>query len=193
MTRIAGVMVVVAIACAAGAGSAAAGPLDTPGAMKALNCAACHGQGGQSPGETMPILAGMWPEYFKKAIQDYAAGKRTSPEMEPYAKQVLQFGVDDYAAYFAAQKRQPTVIKPDPAAVQRGRAACHGPEGKGDRAKVVPDLSGQPAAYLRSQMLLFKRDQRSPGDPALKAVKELMKTVPDDVIADLAAYYSGVK
>jgi cytochrome c553 len=183
----------------AAAGVASAGAFDTPGAMKALNCSACHGPGGQSLGETMPILAGMWPEYFKKAIGDYAAGRRVSPEMEPYAKQVMQFGVDDYAAHFAGQKRQPTSARPDPAAVERGRAAaqqcvlCHGKDGKGDRAKLIPDLGGQPAGYLRNQILMFKRDQRSPGDPQLKAVKELMKALSDDQVNDLAAYYSGVK
>ena len=68
----------------------AAGPLDAPGATSALVCSACHGFAGQSQSNTMPILAGMAPWYFKKAIQDYAAGKRPSPEMEPYAKQVVQ-------------------------------------------------------------------------------------------------------
>src|SRR5439155_5640466 len=111
----------------------AAGPLDAPGATSALACSACHGLGGQSPSNTMPIIAGIAPAYFKKAIQDYAAGKRPSPEMEPYAKMVLQFGVDDVAAYFAAQARTPSPIKVDPAAAERGRAAavqctlCHGP------------------------------------------------------------------
>jgi len=61
------------------AGAAGAGPLDAPGATKALNCAACHGPSGQSPSDAMPILAGLWPEYFKKAIQDYAAGRRRNP------------------------------------------------------------------------------------------------------------------
>jgi cytochrome c553 len=181
------------------AGVAGAGALDTPGALKAMNCAACHGPAGQSPGETMPILAGMWPEYFKKAIQDYAAGRRLSPEMEPYAKQVLHFGVDDYAAYFGAQKRQPTAVRSDAAAVARGKAAaaqcavCHGADGKGDRAKLIPDLTGQPAGYLRNQLQLFKRDQRSPGDPQLKALKALLTTLSDEAIADLAAYFSSVK
>lgn len=183
----------------AATGPALAGPLDTPGAVKALNCAACHGPGGQSPSETMPILAGIWPEYFKKAVEDYAAGRRSSPEMEPYAKQVVQFGVDDYAAYFGAQKREPARSKVDPAAAQRGQSAsqqcvgCHGPAGRGDRAKLIPDITGQPVGYLQSQMLLFKQDKRSPGDDRLKAVKALFKDIPDQTIADLAAYYSSLR
>lgn len=181
------------------AGPAAAGPLDMPGATKAMNCAACHGPAGQSASETMPILSGLWPEYFKKAIEDYAAGRRPSPEMEPYAKQVLQLGVDDIAAYFAAQKREPTALKVDAAAAGRGRTAaqqcvlCHGPDGRGDRAKRIPDISGQPAGYLNNQMLLFKQDKRSPGDEQLKPLKALFKTLPDQTIADLAAYFSSVR
>jgi len=180
-------------------GPAAAGPLDGPGAPQALVCSACHGFAGQSPSNTMPILAGMAPWYFKKSIQDYAAGKRTSPEMEPYAKMVLQFGVDDVAAYFGAQKRTASSVKLDPAAVERGRAAavqctlCHGVSGKGDPAKGVPDLTGQPPGYLRNQMLLFKADRRSPGDAQLKAIKALMLTIPDEQLADLAAYWSSVR
>lgn len=181
------------------AGSSFAGPLDAPGATKALTCSACHGLNGLSVSNTMPILAGILPAYFKKAIEDYATGKRPSPEMEPYAKAVKVLGVDELAGYFAAQKKEPTPIRADAAAVERGKAAaaqcvvCHGPDGRGDPAKLIPDLRGQPPGYLRSQMALFKTDKRSPGDPALKALKALMTTIPDPTLDDLAAYFSSVR
>ncbi|MBM3220972.1 MAG: c-type cytochrome [Candidatus Rokubacteria bacterium] len=178
---------------------AAAGPLDHPGYAKAFSCSACHGFAGNSRSATMPILAGMNTAYLKKALQDYASGMRPSPEMEPYSKMAIHLGVDDVAGYFAAQTKQPTPIAADAAAVARGRTAsqvcvaCHGPAGKGDPAKNVPDLTGQPAAYLAHQIQLFKADRRSPGDPALKQLKEVMKAVPDNQIADLAAYYSSLR
>lgn len=183
------------------AGSASAGPLDAPGATKALVCSACHGFAGNSPSDTMPILAGMQPTFFTKAIQDYASGKRPSPEMEPFAKMVLQMGVGDVVAYFASQKRQPTPIRLDPATVALGRAAsvqcviCHGPEGKGDPSRfiAIPDLTGQPPGYLKNQMLLFKAERRSPGDETLKALKALMREIPDETFSDLAAYYSSLR
>ncbi len=181
------------------ASGAHAGPLDAPGATNALTCSACHGFGGNSPSDTMPILAGMSPAYFKKAIQDYAAGKRPSPEMEPYSKMVLQFGVDDVAAYFASQKRQPTPIRVDSLSAAQGKAAstqcviCHGSEGKGDPAKLIPDLTGQPPGYLKNQMLLFKTDRRSPGDESIKALKALFREIPDQTVDDLAAYYSSLR
>jgi cytochrome c553 len=178
---------------------AAAGPLDHPGYAKAFSCSACHGFAGNSRSNTMPVLAGMNAAYLKKALQDYASGKRPSPEMEPYSKMAIQLGVDDVAAYFASQTREPTPIKVDAAAVERGRAAsqqcvvCHGTAGKGDMSKGVPDLTGQPAGYLQGQMLLFKADRRSPGDATLNALKALMKTIPDAQFADLAAYYSTLR
>ena len=92
--------------------AASAGPLDSPGAQKSLLCSACHGFAGNTPGQYMPVLAGMNANYFKKAIRDYAEGKRPSPEMEPHAKYILQFGLDEIAAYVASQK------KPAPANVK---------------------------------------------------------------------------
>jgi cytochrome c553 len=179
--------------------TAEAGPLDHPGYAKAFSCSACHGFAGNSRSATMPILAGMNAAYLKKALQDYASGKRPSPEMEPYSKMAVQLGVDDVAGYFAAQTKQPTPVAADPAAVARGRAAsqpcaaCHGPAGTGDPAKNVPDLTGQPAGYLAHQIQLFKTDRRSPGDEALKQMKQVMKAVPDSQVGDLAAYYSSLR
>lgn len=179
------------------AGAAGAASLEMSGITKVYACSACHGFNGNSPSDTMPVLAGMDAGFIKKAIQDYASGKRPSPEMEPYAKMVLNVGVDDVAAYFAKQPRRPTPISVDPTAVARGRAAsvqcqvCHGPDGRGDPARSIPDLRGQPPRYLRNQMALFKQDRRSPGDESLKALKALMKTLPDETMADLAAFYSS--
>ena len=180
-------------------GPAAAGPLDVPGGFLSITCNACHGFGGNSPGETVPNLAGMSPGYFRKAIQDYASGRRVSPEMEPYAKAVLELGVDQIAQFFAAQRKAPVPRSADAGAVARGRASsaqcagCHGQSGKGDPAKLIPDLTGQPAGYLMSQLLLFKQEQRSPGDEAVKAMKAPLKEIPEATMADLAAYYSSLR
>jgi cytochrome c553 len=170
-----------------------------PGYPKAFACSACHGFDGNSRANTTPILAGMAPWYFKKAIQDYASGRRPAAEMEPFAKLIQELGVDDVAAYFAAQRREPSPLQPDPSAVARGSAAaavcvvCHGPAGQGDPARGVPNIAGQPAGYLRLQLQKFKADVRSPGEPNLVALKALVKGIPDDVLADLAAYYASLK
>ena len=181
-----------------GAGVAVAGPLDAPGYVKAYACSACHGLGGNSKASATPVLAGMPAWYFKKAIEDYAAGRRTSPEMEPFAKMVKQQGVDDVAGYFAAQSRDKLTVRLDRASIANGRkaavacASCHGDEGRGDERRGVPSLQGQPPAYLKNQMLLFKLEKRSPGDATLASMKAMMKTIDDAMLADLAAYYASV-
>jgi cytochrome c553 len=177
---------------------AGAGPLDSPGAQKALVCSACHGFAGNSPGTTVPILAGMAPSYFKKAINDYATGRRPSPEMEPYSKYVLQYGADEIADFFAVQRKQaPAKIKSDSKALSRGAtlasqcAACHGAQGEGDAFRVVPALQGQPAAYLKAQMDLFKGDKRKLEDAEQdKTKKTMFKGLDAADFADLTAYYS---
>jgi len=177
----------------------AAGPLDDPAFAKVITCAACHGAGGNSKSEMVPIIAGLDPAYFKRQIESYAAGKRPSPEMELYAKQIQFLGVDQIAAYFAAQKREPTPVPVSAEAALKGKAIaaqcviCHGQDGRGDVARLIPALAGQPPGYLAQQMLLFKLDTRQPGDPQLAATKALMRAIPDSQFADLAAYYSSLR
>ena len=103
--------------------AAAAGPVDAPGYTKAFACSACHGPAGNSRAGATPVLAGMPTWYFKKAIEDYASGRRVSPEMEPFAKMVRLQGVDDVAGYFAAQRREKLRVELDGASVARGRTA----------------------------------------------------------------------
>ncbi len=199
-TRSAAILAAAVFVLAAGFGSArAAGPLDDPAFPKVITCSACHGANGNSRTDMMPIIAGLDPAYFKRQIENYATGKRPSPEMEPYAKEIQFLGLDQIAAYFAAQKRQPTPFRPAAEAIAKGKqtaaqcAMCHGPTGKGDAARLIPDLTGQPPGYLAQQMLLFKQDTRDPGDPLLAAKKALMRVIPDSQFPELAAYYSSVR
>jgi cytochrome c553 len=198
--RIPATLAVAALWILAGLGTAeAAGPLDNPGFARIITCSACHGQNGNSKSDMMPIIAGLDPAYFKRQIENYAAGKRPSPEMEPYAKEIQFLGLDQIAAYFAAQKREPALIRVSPDAVAKGKAAaaqcviCHGNDGRGDPARLIPGLAGQPPGYLTQQMLLFKQDSRDPGEPLLAAKKALMRIIPDNQFPDMAAYYSSLR
>jgi cytochrome c oxidase subunit 2 len=118
--------------------------------------------------------------------------------MEPYSKYVLQSGLDEIADFFAVQRKQaPARIKSDPKALSRGAtlasqcAACHGAQGEGDAFRVVPALQGQPAAYLKAQMDLFKGDKRKLEDAEQEKTKKTMfKGLDAADFADLAAYYS---
>jgi cytochrome c553 len=178
-----------------------AGPLDHPGAQKSIVCSACHGFGGNSPGNHMPIIAGMNANYFKKTIKDYAEGKRPSPEMEPYSKYVLQFGADEIADFFASQQRRaPVAVKAEPKAVSQGAslaaqcAACHGPKGDGDPERSIPGLRGQNAGYLQVQSALFASDKRKLDDAGQEENKKrVFKGLGEKDLADLAVYYATLK
>ena len=105
--------------------------------------------------------------------------------MEPFAKQVKLLGVDEIADVLRrARSGSPRRASRTAAAIERGRAAsdrvrtCHGPEGQGDAPKLVPAIAGQPPGYLRNQLLLFKADKRSPGDPALTQLKSVLRPIP---------------
>lgn len=177
----------------------AAGPLDNPGFAKVITCSACHGQNGNSRSDMMPIIAGLDPAYFKKQIESYATGKRSSPEMEPYAKEIQFLGLDQITAYFASQKRQPTPIRGTANAIAKGKVAaapcavCHGQNGAGDPARLIPGLAGQAPGYLAQQMLLFKQDTREPADQLLAAKRAVMRVIPDSQFAELAAYYGSLR
>ena len=80
-----------------------------------------------------------------------------------------------------------------PAATCAQCVSCHGQDGKGDAARLIPGLTGQPPGYLAQQMVLFKVDTRDPGDPLLAAKKAIMRIIPDSQFADLAAYYSSLR
>ena len=198
--RVPTVLVAAALGLIVSGGTAgAAGPLDNPSFARTITCSACHGQNGNSRSDMMPIIAGLDQAYFKRQIENYATGRRPSPEMEPYAKQIQFLGLDQIAAFFMAQKREPTLIRVSPDAAAQGKVIaaqcviCHGQDGKGDAARLIPGLAGQPPGYLAQQMLLFKQDTRDPGDPLLAAKKALMRTIPDSQFPQLAAFYSSLR
>ena len=153
----------------------ARGPARRPGRRQGRSPARpATAPAGNSRSNTMPIIAGMDPAYFKKQIEDYAAGKRPSPEMEPYAKQVAEPRAWTRSRPTSPpQKREPTPIRV--AGRRRWRAgAARRPSarsvtarrGKGDPArKLIPSLAGQAARLPRaSRCCCSSRTRGIPGD-----------------------------
>ena len=73
------------------------------GAFIAMNCVACHGQGGVSTSTLIPTLAGMDPAVIYKQLDDYRSGKRLWGVMGAIGKVVSAQDSADVAAYFAVQ------------------------------------------------------------------------------------------
>jgi cytochrome c553 len=136
------------------------------GGFIAMNCTACHGEGGVSKSGLIPTLAGMERAVIYKQLDDYRSDKRLWGVMGAMAKALSTKDSADVAAYFASRSgglpatggaRVPesgrSLRQSDPATrlvfagdPQRGIppcSACHGPGGYKIGA---PGLQGQQAA-----------------------------------------------
>lgn len=136
------------------------------------NCATCHGAGGTG-GKGYPNLRDdvwLWGGSLEQIQHTITYGVRTG---EPGAgnTQMPAFGrdgmlkddqINDLTEYVVALSHRPA----DKAAVQRAAplfrdqcAACHGPEGKGDQSRGVPNLTdndwlyGSSRADIRGQIV----------------------------------------
>jgi cytochrome c553 len=98
-----GILLIVAGLCAVAPawarGDAAAG------AQKAQEvCASCHGPDGNSPNPMYPRLAGQYPDYLVKALEDYKSGMRKNPIMSGFVASLSQRDMENLAAYFSRQR-----------------------------------------------------------------------------------------
>lgn len=85
------------------AGSAWAADTEAGRKIADAQCAACHGKDGKTPVDpTYPKLAGQYPDYLAKALNDYASGARKNAIMGGMAKPLSKSDVQNLAAYFAS-------------------------------------------------------------------------------------------
>ena len=179
------------------------------GAFVALNCTACHGEGGVSTSDLIPTLAGMDPAVIYKQLADYRSGKRLWGVMNGMAKALSVKDSADVASYFAGRPgglpavtglrvpeagrtlRQSNpairlVFAGDPARGIAPCSACHGP---GGYKLGAPALQQQRTPYIESQLLAFAQGMRQ------NDISEQMRTIatqltPEEMHA-VAAYYGG--
>ena len=69
-------------------------------------------------------------------------------------------------------------------------AACHGPDGIGV-APIYPNLAGQKEEYVVSALKAYQSEERKGGNAAMMV--PMAKPLSDENIADLAAFYAGLK
>lgn len=132
-------------------------------------CFQCHGLAGEGDGAAAPRLAGLDAGYLQKQLDDYAAGLRTDPAMQPAAEGLRQADRRAVSVWYAALPSPASTQPPLPTpAVWRagdsGRglvacAVCHGDGGEGV-GPGNPALSGQPAAYTLDQIHHWKTARR---------------------------------
>lgn len=70
------------------------------GRIKAGVCAGCHGDKGISSSPLYPNLAGQKAAYSLKQLQAFKDGRRESPSMAIFAKQLSDEDMKNIAAYY---------------------------------------------------------------------------------------------
>ena len=199
-------------------GAADLGPLGAgPSASTPIlaSCSRCHGRDGAGRDGAFPRLAGQSEAYLRATLRAYARGTRHSGIMQPALAGLDARELDALARHYAAQA-VPAPARPSSAmvdagsgaaaaAIARGRAlandgdaarripvcvACHGP-GETPTHPMHPRLAGQDAAYLATQLQLFRAGTRG-GTALAPVMAAAAETLQDRDIADLAAYYASL-
>jgi cytochrome c553 len=181
--------------CALAASGLAGAQDAAAGAQKAQPCFACHGPNGNSPVPQFPNLAGQTARYIYLQLRDYQEGRRTDAIMQPLAKPLTREDMLDVAAFFAAQKPQPSAFKPDPERAARGKAKadetlctmCHlgGFAGQNE----IPRVAGQQYDYTVKQLRDFKARVRTNDAGNMTSVA---RTLSDQDIEDLGHYTASL-
>ena len=151
------------------------------GLLLARRCNHCHGEEGFSAVPGFPNLAGEDRLSFWKQMQDFRAGKRTSPVMQKIAEGLSARDAADLAAYFAmlptASDAQDNRVFPhamtDPSRAsmairlivfgdgQRGIPPCQSCHGPVSYVNGAPPLATQNGAYLEEQLEHFSNGNRA--------------------------------
>lgn len=140
------------------------------GAALFSQCVACHGTEGQGfmDGST-PRVAGQHFHVLVKQLVDFRYGKRWDFRMQQRANRHLGAFQDiaDVASYLSQQPRGSHGGTVDSKSLALGAglykancSSCHGAQGEGDDADVVPMLAGQHPAYLLRQIYDAVDDRR---------------------------------
>jgi len=95
--------VVIAAFAAITTGSAAAADLAAAAKMAEVQCSTCHGKDGKTPSDpSYPKIAGQYPDYLLKALNDYHSGARKNAIMGAIAKPLSRADMQNLAAYYAS-------------------------------------------------------------------------------------------
>jgi len=138
-------------------------------------CQECHGADGNGNGldGKFAKLAGQYPAYIVKQLQDFRSGARKHDLMGIMAQSLDEPDLADIAVYYAGLERMHGIpagaARPDAARLfaegdgARGIhacAACHGARGQGNGDAAFPVIGGQEVKYLRNQLLAWRSGER---------------------------------
>lgn len=185
-------------------GAVAAAGSSESGERKAVTCAACHGQDGNSLNPEWPSLAGQHEKYVVNSLQAYKDGKRSNVLMTGQALALNEQDMADLAAFYAAQTLAQRIA--DPALVTQGERlyrggnrdsgvsaciACHGPTGRGNPAAAYPSLAGQHGTYTAGQLRAYASADRK--SDAGQMMRNIAARMTEDEIIAVSSYIQGLR
>jgi cytochrome c553 len=180
------------------------------GKAKSVTCAACHGTDGNSAIAMNPKIAGQHTNYLVKQLQEFKLASQTGGKegrnnavMNGMAAVLSEQDILDLSAYFSSQEATEGETSEDAVVqgnklyiggdLQRGITACiacHGPKGNGTSLSGFPDISGQHADYIATQLKAFRSGERANSLNGMMA--DIAKRMTDEDIQVISSYVSGL-
>lgn len=159
-------------------------------------CTSCHGPGGRSQQEGVPVLAGQPAFYAITQLFLFREGRRANTAMTLVAKGMSDADLRGFSDHIGTLPPAPPATPasaPDPVRMANGRALaqlhkcsfCHGADLAGGQQ--VPRIAGQREEYLRDALHGFRSGKR-PG--YTQAMIGAVATVPPEDL-DTLAYYAA--
>jgi cytochrome c553 len=180
------------------------------GKMKSVSCGACHGADGNSAIAMNPKLAGQHANYLVKQLTEFKLASQTGGKegrnnavMNGMAAALSEQDILDLAAFFSSQEATSSEASED--AVELGNKlyiggdlergitaciACHGPKGNGTSLSGFPDISGQHADYIATQLKAFRSGDRANSLNGMMA--DIAKRMTDKDIEVISSYVAGL-
>ncbi len=213
MKRIVIQIMIYSLACCVSNTVVAAGNSEA-GKTKSAACVACHMPDGNSVMPEWPKIAGQISRYLVSQLMDFKNGDRTNSIMDPMVKPLSEQDIQDIAAYYASQKIQPGVGKPEQLAAgeklyKKGVfytpltacIGCHGMGGEGNRTWqdvltvpptiLTPAIGGQHATYVVTQLKAFRSGERDNDVGAV--MRKIARQMSDEQIEAVAEYVTQLQ
>ena len=164
---------------------------------KIAQCAACHGEDGQSKDPKIPHIGGQPKLFVMYQLFFYREGRRKNLEMNAIAKELKDAELDAIAGHVAKLPPTPAAGGTiDEARYKRGAelaqqricASCHNPDYSG--REQMPRLAGQHEEYTIKALQDYRAGVRV-GTQAVMA--EAVRGLDDAALAALAHYVAHVR
>lgn len=162
-------------------------------------CAMCHNKDGNSTINSIPSFAGIDPDYFKYAMEEYKNGNRKSDIMKRFADQTTPEEIDRLASYYARQTYQPAKQEFNKELAEKGKAIhdkycikCHENNGYPNQYS-YGILGGQWTPYLQLTIKEYLDGSRKTNEMMAIKLNRVKNEIGEQGFEQLLQFYAGAK